>query len=55
MGLSTFRWIVVDDDETETVCAETIQEVVDQIDTCQPNAIIRVGFAKWNNEKQEYE
>ena len=55
MGLSTYRWAVIDDDETTIVCAETIDEVIDEVKIYQPTAIIRLGFAKWNDEKREYE
>ncbi len=45
MGYSRFKWIVINNDgSTETIEAETIDEVVYEIDEEQPKAIIKMEF-----------
>ena len=54
MGLTTFRWAVITDDDTETVCAETVYDVLEETGYDQPNAIVRLGFAEWDEDEQRY-
>lgn len=57
MALSIFRWAIIEDDQTTIVCAECIDDAIHE--GCsypyQPNAVIRIGLAKWNDEEQRYE
>lgn len=45
MGYSRYKWLVIrDDGSTETIEAETIDEVVYEINDEQPRAIIKMEF-----------
>ena len=45
MGYSRYKWLVIrDDGSTETIEAETIDEVVYEINDAQPRAIIKMEF-----------
>ena len=45
MGYSRFKWLVIrDDGSTETIEAETIDEVVYEINDEQPRAIIKMDY-----------
>ena len=55
MGLSTFRWAVVSENETKIVCCETVDDAAAEAEDYQPVAIVRLGFAQWNDEKRCYE
>ena len=48
MGMSTYIWYVIGSDEKiRIVESETIQDVADELDECQPIAIIR-GDSAWD-------
>lgn len=45
MGHSRYKWLVIGDDRsTETIEAETVDEVVSEINDEQPRAIIKMEF-----------
>lgn len=45
MGYSRYKWLVIrEDGSTETIEAETIDEVVYEINEAQPRAIIKMEF-----------
>ena len=55
MALSTFRWAIIDDDETTIVCAQDIEEAIEEAGyPSQPNAVVRLGYAEWDSELQTY-
>ena len=48
MSLSNYEWFIVyDDGSTQIVHAESIEEVLEKIESEQPRAIIKGGFAPW--------
>ena len=51
MSLAFYDWIVIyDQGDSDTICAASIEDVIKEITSCQPIAIVR-GGRRWDKEK----
>ena len=53
MSLAFYDWIVIyDQGDSDTICAASIEDVIKEITSCQPIAIVR-GGRRWDKEAYE--